>query len=185
MSLPGTSRVRGATLGDMLIFVSVLAMVAALLYPAWKARSSRQRLAQAVSDVDAVSRAARSVRESTGRWPEGAPTGTVPPDFAVLAAQDSVFSRGDYALGWSVWNLVDSVPAPPDAGPASADAPPDSAKPRMLPVVHEVGAVSVASGDSTLLMELSEHYVDAAPLLLDTLWLMVLPERSPAQARRR
>jgi hypothetical protein len=180
MNLPGLSRLRDASVGDVLIILSVVSLVAALLYPTLEARSFGRLVTAAVADVDAVSAAARAAREMTGRWPDGARPGTRPPGLVTLPAGDSVFSRPHYALGWSVWDVVDSVPAPPDTGPPPADAPPDTVGPRMVPTVHRVGAVSVYAGDSLLLAQLSAHYADAAPLILDTMWLMILPERSPA-----
>ncbi len=157
-----------------------MALAAALLRPTLDARSFRRVVTQAIADVDAVSVAARAARESTGRWPAGGDPGTRPVGLDALAGRDSVFSRPDYTLGWSVWDIVDSVPAPPETGPAPMDAPPDTVGPRMVPRVERVGGVSVYSGDSLLIAELTAHYADAAPLVLDTLWLMVLPERAPA-----
>jgi len=179
MRIPGLSRLRGASIGDALIVLSVVALAAALLRPALEARSFRRLVAEAIADVDAVSAAARAARASTGRWPAGTDPGTRPVGLTALAGRDSVFSRPDYMLGWSVWDVVDSVPAPPEGGPAPADAPPDTVAPRMMPRLERVGGVSVVSGDSLLIAELTAHYADAAPLVLDTLWLMVLPERSP------
>jgi type II secretory pathway pseudopilin PulG len=178
------SRVAGATVGDMLIFLSVLSLAAALLYPAWSARSFRARVGEAIADIDAVSGAARAVRESSGQWPAAAPPGETPPELASLAVRDSVFARPDYKLAWGRWEVVDSVPAPPETGPPPADAPPDTVGPRMLPIVRTVGSVSLYSGDTALLAELTEHYADAAPIVLDTVLLLVLPERSEAPRPR-
>lgn len=182
MKIPGVSRLRGATVSDVLVVLSVLSLVAALLRPTLEARSFRRLVGAAVADVDAISAAARMARETTGRWPDSAEPGTKPPGLAGLAPDDSVFSRPDYTLAWSVWDVVDSVPAPPEAGPAPVDAPPDTVGPRMLPKVQRIGGVSVYSADSLLLSALTAHYADATPLVLDTLWLMVLPERSSPAA---
>jgi type II secretory pathway pseudopilin PulG len=178
------ARIAGATLGDMLIFLSVLSLAAALLYPAWSARSFRRRVERAVADVDAVSAAARAVRESTGQWPSTSVPGEPPPELTSLEARDSVFSRQDYRLAWGRWEIVDSVPAPPETGPAPADAPPDAVAPRMRPVVRSIGGVSLYSSDSTLLAELTARYAESAPVVLDTVLLIVLPERAAAPRSR-
>lgn len=180
MRIPGASRLRGATIGDALILLSVVTLAATLLHPTLKERSFQRLVADAIVDVDAVAAAARAARESTGRWPDGADPGTAPAGLAGPAGSDSVFSRPDYTLGWSVWDVVDSVPAPPEGGATPTDAPPDTVGPRMMPTVGRIGGVSVYSGDSLLLAQLTAHYAEAEPIVLDTMWLMVLPERSPA-----
>jgi hypothetical protein len=48
----------------------------------------------------------------------------------------------------------------------------------MLPVPRAVGAVGVHSGEESLLAELLEHYGMEASFVVDTVWLLVLPERS-------
>jgi hypothetical protein len=48
----------------------------------------------------------------------------------------------------------------------------------MAPVSRSVGAVSVHSADPALLAELSEHFAGEPTFVLDTMWLLVLTERS-------
>jgi hypothetical protein len=168
---------RGATFADVLVFLATVSLAAALLYPAWSARGFRARVATAVADVEAVSTAARRALQESGRWPEPAPFGTAPPELAGLAGADSAFTRTDYRVGWTSWNVVDSVEVvqPP---PLPGDTPPETIGRVMAPVPRSVGGVSVHSGDAALLAELSEHFAGQPTFVLDTMWLLVLTERS-------
>lgn len=170
---------RGATTGDVLIFLATLSIAVALLYPAWSVRGFRSRVQTAVADVDAVAAAARAVRQSSGRWPAGAAPGEAPPELSGLSGENGPFGRGGYTLGWTVWDVVDSVVAPlPATPPSPDDPPPDTVAPPMRPVVRSVGAVAVHSAEEALLAELQRHYAEQASFVLDTLWMLVLPERA-------
>ena len=185
MRRPRPLGVSGATIGDMLIFLATLSLAAALLYPAWDARSFREQLGTAISDVEALATAARTVRDRTGRWPSSAAPGVVPPELSGVPSRDSIFSRVGYTLGWSAWEVVDSVEAVnDDPPPAPDDLPPDTVGPQLEPIVHTVGAVTVHSGDVALLAELLEQHADQDSFVLDTMLMLVLPERASAPFRQ-
>lgn len=178
-------RDRGATAGDMLIFLATLSVAAALLYPAWSVRDFNARVQSAIADVDVLGAAARSARDDDDRWPTPTPPGEAPPELARLGGEDGIFNRTGYTLEWTSWEVVDSVEAPPlDDVPVTRDAPPTSVGPRMLPVVRRFGAVAVHSGEEALLAELTDHYPVGTSFVLDSMWLLVLPERSEAPAPR-
>jgi hypothetical protein len=173
----------GATTGDVLIFLGTLSIAAALLYPAWSVRGFRATVEAAIADVDAVAAAARSVRQSEDRWPAAAAPGEAPADLAQLGGADGPFSREAYTIGWTSWEVVDSMrAAPPAAPPSPDDPPPDSVGPRLRPVVRTVGAVAVYSDEETLLAELEGYYAEQTSFVLDTMWLLILPERARAPA---
>ena len=175
---------RGATFSDGLVFLATLSLFAALLYPAWSARGFRQRVSVAVADVEAVGSAARRTLSATGRWPTAAAPGSAPPELAGLAAENSPFSRTDYRLGWTSWNVVDSVEVIPDA-PPPADGPFEAPVPIRVPVLRSVGGVSVHASDAALLAELSERFAGQASFVLDTMWLLVLPDRASSPLAER
>jgi hypothetical protein len=178
------SLIRGATIADFSVSIAVLALVAALLYPTWTGRAFRGRVASAIADVDVLGAAARVSRDVQGRWPTAAEPGQAPPELSSLDGPDGPFSGTGYTLAWTTWEVVDSVEAPPDPGPppAAGDAPRVTEGPRMLPVTRAVGAVGVHSAEESLLAELLEHYGTEASLVVDTIWLLLLPERSPGSA---
>jgi hypothetical protein len=139
----------------------------------------------AIADVDAVAAAARSVRDNGNRWPTTTPVGQAPPELSGLSGTNGPFAREEYALGWTAWDVVDSMRAPPPAIPASpGDAPPDTVPPAMSPVVRSVGAVTVRSSEESLLTELQQHYADATSFVVDSMWFLVLPERAQAPTPR-
>lgn len=177
---------RGVAVGDVLIFLATLSIAAALLYPAWSVRGFRASVELAISDVETLSAAARTVRGNENRWPTPVAPGESPPELSGLGADDGIFSRIEYTVGWTSWEVVDSVEAPRSTDlPAAGDAPQDSDGPVMEPVVRSVGAVTVHSGDEALLAELIGHYSDRASFVLDTMWVLVLAERAqPLVARR-
>lgn len=176
---------RAVTLTDAFVTFSLLALVVALLYPTWSARAFREDVANAVADVEAVVSAARESHARQGQWPRSGPAGEPPPELGVLGGPDGPFSRAGYTLAWTSWQVVDSVPAPPDPGPppSPGDPPRASASPLMLPVTRTVGAVAVQSAEDALLVELLRHYGSGASFVLDSLWLLVLGERAEARAR--
>jgi hypothetical protein len=165
----------------MLIFLATLSIAAALLYPAWSVRDFRSQVEQAIADVDAVRAAAQDVRESTRSWPTPAAPGEAPAELSSLGGEGGTFDRAAYSVQWMAWQVVDSVEAPPllpNELPSADDAPPADAPPTMLPVVHTMGSITVRSGDADLLAELQAHYAERTSFVLDTMWLLVLPERS-------
>jgi hypothetical protein len=167
----------GATPSDVLIFLATISLAAALLYPAWSAREFRERVAGVVGDVEALRSAARSALDLAGAWPSATEPGTAPPEMIGLSREGGVFDRPDYTLQWTSWNVVDSIVVAPDAAFLPGDAPPDSVGPRLEPIVRSVGGIAVHSGDAALLAELAEHYEEETSFVLDTVWLLVLPER--------
>lgn len=175
------SGTQGASSADVLIFLATLSIAAALLYPAWSMRGFRGSVENAIADVEVLSAAARSERDRRNRWPTPAAPGRPPPELTGLGGEDGVFNRAEYTLGWTSWEVVDSVEAPPvldDLIPG--DAPLESEEPPMEPVVRRIGAVTVHSGNQALLAELQERYSDRTSFVFDTLWLLVLPERAEA-----
>lgn len=151
---------RGASTGDVLIFLATLGLAAALLYPAWSAREFRSRVAATVNDVEALRSAARSTLDERGTWPGPAS-----------------HSRVGYTLQWTSWNVVDSMVVVPDVTSAPGDAPSAAAGPTQVPIVREVGAIAVHSSEAALLAEMEEHFTGEMSFVLDTMWMLVLPER--------
>jgi hypothetical protein len=168
---------RGATFSDVLLFLSTLGLAAALAYPAWSAREFRGRVSMAIADVEAVSAAARRSLDASGRWPDPAPPGVAPADLTGLTGEGGAFARTAYRIGWTSWNIVDSTEVVQPA-PAPEDTPPEYVGPVRAPVLRSIGAVTVHSGDLALLAELTESFSDGATFVLDTMWLLVLPQRA-------
>lgn len=168
----------GATTADVLVFLSTLALAGALLYPAWSAREFRERVDAAVADVEVVAAVARSSLEATGSWPAPSPVGETPPEITGVSREGNPFVRADYRLEWTTWQVVDSVPAVVDLSATIDAVLPDSAGPAMQPVVHTVGALAVHTADPALLAELADRFADQTSVALDSVWMLILPERA-------
>lgn len=166
---------RGASFIDILVMLAAFAIVAALAYPRWAARGFREQVQTAIEDVDAAAARARSTISALGRWPSTASAGRVPEELTGLE-----FARPTYALEWTTWHVIDSVPARTDDVGAAApgDAPNTEALP-MEPVARRIGAVAVHSSDDSLLAELLRHYGATASFVLDTTLYRLLPDRAP------
>jgi len=174
----------GATFSDVLVFLATLSLFAALLYPAWSALAFRGRVSAAIADVEAVGAAARQTLSGMGRWPTPVPPGSAPPELTGLTGEDSPFSRTDYRLGWTSWNVVDSVQVMPEP-PAPDDTPPEVVVPTLAPVSRSVGGISVHSADVALLAELSEQFGAETSFVVDTMWLLLLTDRADAPVPER
>ena len=169
---------QGASLADALVFMATLSVASALLYPAWSVREFRERVDMAIADVTEVSAAARTVLDETNRWPAAAPVGEPPAELTTLTAAGDPFDREGYTLQWTSWEVVDSVEAPPSEDLPSPDDLPQDSGPLMVPVVQVVGAVAVHTGEEDLIAELMDHFAGNRSLVMDTTWLLMLPERA-------
>jgi len=171
--------VRRATSADLAIVGAALALVAALARPTLDARALEARVAGAIEDVDLVIASARASHASRSRWPQAAPAGEAPPELGALAT-DGPFSRADYSLAWTTWQVVDSVVASTEdaAPPAPGDAPRSPDEPRLAPATRALGALAVHTSDPTLRAALLAHYGRGSSFVLDTTWILVLPERA-------
>jgi len=173
----------GATPGDVMIFLATLSLAVALLYPAWSGRELRGLVERAVADVEAVASAAHSTRAASGAWPTQVAPGRAPAELLGLSQADGPFGRAEYTLEWTSWSVVDSVEVPDDIIYAPGDAPPPTAGPVLQPVVRTVGGVAVHTGNPTLLAELAERFAPQTSFVLDTTWVLLLPERGTARTR--
>ena len=168
---------RGVATGDIMIGLSLLVLLAALLYPTVRARGVRAGLRQAMADVEAVRAAAVDHHRASGAWPSTGHPGVLPPELEGTLAGDTSLIRERYTLEWGRWDVVDLVPLPPNPEPTN-DPPPDSVGPRMAPVVRHVGSLTVHSADEALLAELLGRFAAQGAFVRDTIWTLVLPERS-------
>lgn len=112
--------------GDVLLTLGLTALVAAAAYPrAERARAGKQ--AQAAGDAVEVLRAAVvALREAEGAWPEGAPSGVVPPSLQARLPAGFSFSHGRYRLQWTRWEAVRASDAITSSAADGADPSPDT-----------------------------------------------------------
>lgn len=118
----GGSR-RGVARGEVLLALSIVALLLAAGYPRAE-RAFMVRQARAAGDaVEAVREAVYSALRDEGTWPESAPLGTVPKSLQGRLTQDFTFHHARYALQWERWEAPEPEAAtavelpPPDDGP--------------------------------------------------------------------
>lgn len=166
-------------MGNTLLVVAVLALLAAVVWPRLADRAFAMRVDEVVADVERLRAAVTEVREGTGTWPPSGPAEALAPD---LAPEDE-----DAATASSVrvtWRRLDSVeiPAPPTG---VADSVPEAFDdvgqelPTPEPVFYHRGAISVRSQDPALLGVLLDRY--RGSFVHDQVWTLILP-RVPAPA---
>lgn len=164
----------GAT--DILLAAGVIAILAALTAPALRARSERRTLEGAIASVEAIRVAATGLGAGGQGSPVADPTGSLPPTLAAAVPDDAEGVGEAYRLGWSSWNVVDQVAAPPPVvAAARGDLPPAPTEPLLVPVVRRVGALVVHSQDDELLAGLLGRYEGDGAFVRDSTWILVLP----------
>ncbi len=166
---------RDLSVGDVLVGIALLTLIATLAYPNLKARAFRGLLDGAVADVESLNAAAIRIHGVSGSWPAPTVTGAMPPEVAGAFPGDTALVRKGYALQWRRWEVVDQIVGPPEPrGPEDADAPPDSVGPRLLSVARPIGGIVVHSGRSELLAELLSRYGAEVSFVRDTMWTLVV-----------
>ena len=166
---------RDLSVGDILVGIALLTLIATLVYPNLRARAFRNLLDGAVADVENLNAAAVRIYDASGAWPIPTAAGSVPPEVAGAFPGDTALTRNDYALQWRRWEVVDQVVGPPlPRGPEDADAPPDSVGPRLISVARPIGGIIVHSGRPELLAELLSRYGTGVSFVRDTTWTLVV-----------
>ena len=160
----------GATIGDMLVFLSILTLGFALLYPRMQERAFDQLLQEAVSAVDTLRAAASVFLDQNREWPAPSPAGDTPTELiSALPAEYGLAMEG-YALEWNRWEIVDR----PEVASQGA-SPRDTVPTRVTTLFRTRGGVTVYSGNSALLAGLLEHYGTRLSFVRDTTWTLVVP----------
>lgn len=163
--------------GDVLIGVSVLALVIAGALPTLRAHAFERQVEAAAADVEILRGAAIGQLQVLGRWPPAAGRGQIPRGVSGAFPGDSTLIRRGYSLEWTTWELVDRVEAPfvAAAPTVGGDAPPpDSVSPATMPIVREVAGVVVHSADESLLAELLARYGADVSFVRDSTWTLVV-----------
>jgi len=167
---------RGPRLGQALLVLSLGALTYSARLPSLRREALERRVAEAEADVQTLRAAAQRFRLQRGRWPEGAAAGASPPEltFELPRAFDP---RGDgYSLQWT--RLERLVHATPDA---AAGPEPGSARPTVVPSrpvtdITEIGAITVVSGNPSLLALLHRDHGATASFVTDSTWTVLLVE---------
>ena len=113
----------------MLVFLSILTLGFALLYPRMQERAFGQQLEEAVSAIETLREAASAFRSQNREWPAPSPTGETPPELVSALPAEYRLAMEGYTLEWNRWEIVDlpEVAPPPEPSTLSpGDSPEDS-----------------------------------------------------------
>lgn len=167
---------RGFAVADAVILLAVVALLAALAYPALKRRAFDGRFERVVQDVETLRRSALAYRDRTGAWAPGAGPRQRPPELG--AHLDSLFAREAYGIEWRRWEVVAMREMQPPPVAPSARESGEQPVPTHVPVVRLLGGITVHTGEEALLAELAVRYGDSISFVYDTTWTLVLPDRT-------
>lgn len=174
---------RGVVVGDVLLVLSVLALIFALAYPRIRRTAARERVEQATADVEAVVGAAERFLAEEGRWPGMAEVGVAPPELAPYLPDGVAFTRDGYQLDFQVWETAREVPPvelpfTPPVGQLTQE--PDTSGLRPTTLYGSLASVTVRSADLGLLAGLSEHFGGARSFVHADRWTLVFASVPPA-----
>jgi prepilin-type N-terminal cleavage/methylation domain-containing protein len=99
---PRTAR-QGFTLVELLIVISIVAILAAWALPAYTGLISRARAARALGEINTVKTAAFMYQATSGVWPADVNRGIVPPELEPYLGDGYSFVRDHYLLDWDNW----------------------------------------------------------------------------------
>lgn len=181
--MTGTALRRGLAVRDVLLVVSVLALVAALAYPRIRRTALRERIEQATADVQAVVEALERFQAEQGRWPGLSDAGVTPPELVPYLPDGVTFASSDYQLEFQVWETAREVPPvelpfSPPLGQLNQE--PDTS--RLLPTLlfGSLASVSVRSGNPTILAGLMDHFGGTRSFLQADRWTLVFGSIPPS-----
>lgn len=180
MTGPGVRR--GVAVRDVLLVISVLALVVALAYPRMRRTILRERVEQATSDVQAVVDAVERFQAEQGRWPGLSEVGVTPAELAPYLPEGVTFARGDYQLEFQVWETAKEVPPvelPFNPPIGQLEEEPDTS--RLLPTLlfGSLASVTVRSGSPSILAGLMDHFGGTRSFLQADRWTLVFASIPP------
>ncbi len=168
----------GASMGDILVLLSILTLGFALVYPRLQERAFEQQLDGAVSAIETLRAAASAFLNQNRDWPAPSPAGVTPPELVSAFPPEYRLAVEGYALEWNRWEIVDlpEIVLPPESEELSQeDLPGDSVPTRPTALFRTLGGLTLYAGNSALLARLLEHYGASLSFVRDTTWTLVIP----------
>lgn len=168
---------RRPRLGHALLFLSLGALTYAARLPGLRREALERVVAEANDDVRILRAAAERFRLRQGRWPDGDEPGDVPAELIFDLPRDFDPRGEDYVLQWT--RLERLVREAPRRDAPSAGAEPGADRPTLLPSrpaasITEIGAITVVSGNGSLLAALHREHGPAASFVADSTWTLLV-----------
>ena len=96
-------RDRGFTLLELVVALTVIAILMGVAIPAYFTFLTNTRAAQAVADLQAVRAAVYLYYGDNGRWPAESPPGVAPPGIVANLPKNFVFQNRYYQIDYDNW----------------------------------------------------------------------------------
>jgi type II secretory pathway pseudopilin PulG len=185
VSVRPTDRHRaGVTPGDVLVVLSLLSLMLAIIYPRFGRTVFERRISAIVFEVEALRSAAQRHFEDSGEWPAEALPGVTPTELSDEPADEFSMLGEGVTLDWNVWEAVrdpdpvveEQIPDEENPNLESLAQPPleGDDRPRPGPTIHPFAAITVHSGEASILAALFERYGGAVSFLHDGSWTLIL-----------
>ncbi len=168
----------GPTLSDALLVVASLALVVSLAGPYVRWTRFERRVGRVVLSIDSVRTSALRYRSRNGSWPEGTPTGEIPPELAAELSSGITSPNDGARLIWRRWSVV----KPRSDEPAVATGAADTAV-STVPALDSLASIGIRTTDESLLAALLLHYGPAASFVRDSTWTLIISPTSPTSSR--
>jgi hypothetical protein len=162
----------GGTFGNVLLVMATLALLAAVMYPAARARGFEERVEAIVSDIELVRSTVDDIREETGTWPPSAAIGELVP--GLLPPGEAVGNSSGRGLEW---RRLESVEVPPPSEGLARSVPEDADEPGQEvpvpdPTFFHRGAISLHSSDEEIMGALLDRFPGS--FVHDGVWTLLL-----------
>lgn len=178
----------GVTVSDALVFLSLVSLIFAIVYPRIRRVAYEQRVDAAVYNIETLSDAARSHFEAEGSWPAEAPSGMIPAELVGDLPDGFSFEWEHYTVDWNLWETVrapDVVPEEDEDEDEYEDEyldrdemPPEGleleAAPPPVFTVHPLAGITIYSDEQALLAMLLEQYGADLSFVRDGSWTLIL-----------
>ena len=168
----------GASVGDILVLLSILTLGLVLVYPRLQERAFEQQLDGAVSAIETLRAASSAFLNQNRDWPGSSPAGVTPPELVSALPPEYRLAVEGYALEWNRWEIIDrpEIVLPPEPEELSQqDLPGDGVPAGPTASFRAMGGLTVYSGNSALLAGLLKHYGTSLSFVRDTTWTLVIP----------
>jgi hypothetical protein len=174
---PGQRPARGPQLGHALLFLSAGALTYAARLPGLRREALERSVAEANADVRVLRAAAERFRLQQGHWPDGNAPGATPAELILELPRSFDPLHDGYAVQWTrLERLVqETLQSPiPAAGPGAVR--PTALPSRPIASISEFGAISIVSGNISLLAALYRDHGPAVSFVTDSTWTLLVPD---------
>ncbi len=175
----------GIAMSDALVFLSLVSLIFAIVYPRIRRVAYEQRVDAAISNIETLGAAARRHFEQEGAWPAEAPSGMIPAELVGDLPDGFSFEWEHYTVDWNLWKTVRTSEAILEEDPSEddedldeepvQDEDPEPAS-ESITTIHPLAGITIYSDEQALLAMLLERYGADLSFVRDGSWTLILEE---------